>query len=659
MNNLIQKIKKYADNILGLAFVGIIIAASAFVFSTRNIPNSHLPAEDFIAGASGDARGQWFIFNQFSGYQTKADPQKIAVGANPVGQNTYINDGDRISVRNLGYEIFPVSTTPSSSVPNINNLYTFRKRDGTNIMLRTYGTYMEYYHSKIGFWEFLKTDFTANGDFGFADQNTNADQTSYVYYGNAIDNYARWTGNVAELTADVGIGDISIAVDDTTLFPTTGTLIFCSVTTTYSAKTATTFTITTSTVACGSGRGVAQVPQEFPVAPKGNILMVDNNARMFVAGVASSTQTLFYSKTADASDFTFSSPRVASDGGVINMPEGGGGIIGMAGDEGAVYVFKRNLIKSVTFSQDENDLPIIKLIKPFDNKSQTVGAVSRKSIFAGGNAIFFVTPNNEIMSLSRLESIDYPQVVPISDIIKPTVDGVVFGSSTGIYWKNKAYFSVKQTDESVSNDTLLIFDMRRQQWESPVIGFNAGEFSISRFDGVEDLYFGSLTDDSVYKVNYVPIDNGFAVTANWRSREETFDKPFGLKSVDNFYVEGYITENTPLSITLLFDEDGVTQRQTTVFTGGELNNRYLYTSSPYNIFGLNAFGFERFGGNQDLTGKKKFRIYLAGNLRRVPFYSVQVEFGSDDEAADWEILQYGYHVIYEPQEMKSGLIRSF
>lgn len=655
---LFQKIKANIDNILGVVFVGIIFLASYFVLSTNNIPNSHL-ADQPSFGASGNSQGQWITFGEFSGYQTKADPQKIDKGANPAGQNTYINDGDRISVRNLGYEIFPASSTESTTGTPITSLYTFRKRDGTNIMLRTFSTYMEYYHSKIGVWEVLKSDFTSGGIFGFADQNTNADQTSYVYYGNALDNYARWTGNVAQLTAAVSIGDISIAVDDTTLFPTTGTVIFCGVTTTYSAKTATSFTITTSTVGCGSTRGVAQVPQEFAAAPKGNLLFVDNNARMFVAGVISSTQTLFYSKTADASDFTFSATRLANDGGVINMPEGGGGITGMAGDETAVYVFKRNLIKTITFSQDGNDLPTIKLLKPFDNKSQTVGAVSSKSIFAGGNTIFFITPNNEIMTLSRIAQFDYPQVVPISDAIQPTVDGMDFSSSTGIYWRNKAYISGKQTSESTQNDVILIFDSKRQQWESPVIGFNSNDFSIGRFGSIEDLYFSSANTPNVYKTNTTPLDNGFSITANWRSREETFGFPYALKSVDNFFVEGYITENTELSITLLFDEDGYTQTQTTNFTGGELNNRYLYTASPYNVFGLNPFGFERFGGNEDLSGKKKFRIYLAGNLRRVPFYSVQVEFASDGENDNWEILQYGYHVIMEPQEMKTNLIRSF
>ena len=49
---------------------------------------------------------KWLYITQFLGLQTKADPTKIALGAHAQGQNTIINDGDRISVRNLGYELF-------------------------------------------------------------------------------------------------------------------------------------------------------------------------------------------------------------------------------------------------------------------------------------------------------------------------------------------------------------------------------------------------------------------------------------------------------------------------------------------------------------------------------------------------------------------------
>ncbi len=648
-----NKIKEKKCLIIGIScfiFVAILIGAS-IKFKQKN---------DVNLGTAGDDRGQWVVIDKFDGYQTKKDPQKIDKGANPVGQNTFINDGDRISVRDFGYEIFPDSSARDSSPTSSISLHTFRKRDGTNILLHTYDDELAYYAEKIGRWERLKDGYAVGSEFGFADHNTNSDQTSYVYFGNGVQDYSRWTGNIAKLTSAVTSTATSLLVDDTTLFPASGTVEVCGNALSYTSKTATSFQIAAATSTCASGRGVAQVPETFPAGPKGNIL-ITLNTRIFIAGVASSTQALFYSKIADGSDFSIASSttHLASDAGIINMPEGGGGIVGMAVDEQVLYVFKRNIIKSVTFTQDADDLPIVKPVKPYDNKSQTVGAVSKKSIFSGGNGIFFITPNNEIMNLSRVEQVDYPQVTPISDIISNTTDGMSFASSTGVYWHNQAYFSAKANSDSSNNDTILIWDSQNKLWHSPVIGIAANEFSIAKFGNDEDLYFAEATQPNVHKINSTGIDDLYGITSNWRSKEETFGAPELLKSIDNFYVEGYIDDNTEITVSLLFDEDGFSQIYTGTFTGNESNDKYRYTSSDFNLFGFNPFGYERFGNNDDASGKKKFRIYFGNGVRRIGFHSVQVEFASESENQNWEILSYAFRVMFEPQETDKNLYKSF
>jgi len=662
LGNIIMTIIKFIKR-RKIEVIGILLIALCFacvIHLTNNKTNDK--TNDNSLGNAGDDRAQWVVVDKFQGYQTKKDPQKIDVGANPAGQNTFINDGDRISIRDFGYEIFPDATASSSAATSSLRIHTFRKRDGTNIMLHAYDDELRYYKKSVGQWERLKDGFTVGQEFGFADHNTNVDQTSFVYFSNGVEDYSRWTGNVSELTSAVTSSALSLIVGDTTLFPSSGAVIYCGNIVAYTAKTDTNLTISAATTTCASGRGVAQIPTTYPTVPKGNILAV-LNTRMFMAGVASSTQTLFYSDIADATTFSMatSGARTAYNAGLINMPEGGGGIVGLAVDEEVIYAFKRNIIKSVTFTQDGNDLPVIKPIKPHDNKSQTVGAVSSKSIFAGGNGIFFITPNNEIMNLSRVEDIDYPQVVPISDMISNTVDDMVFASSTGVYWKNRAYFSAKQDTDSSNNDVILVWDHQNQMWFSPMIGLNANSFSIAKFSELEELYFAHAMQPNVYKVNNVEMDDIYGITANWRSKEETFGSPHLLKSIDNFYVEGYINNSTELSISLLFDEDGFTSSYSTTFTGNEGSDKYRYVAADYNLFGFNELGYERFGSNDDFTGKEKFRIYFGKGLKRVPFHSVQVEFASDseNENAQWEILQYGFHVMLEPQKTKSSLYKAF
>jgi len=184
---MFTKIAKFAKK---YAFPALLVGVVALCIIFPNKP-TETPNNDIVIGASGDDRASWVMFDRFDGYQTKADPQKVTIGANPSGQNTYINDGDRISVRDIGYELFPSGTATTTEYP-IQSIYTFRKRDGTNIILRSYDDELEYYYDDVGVWERLNNGYTANQEFGFVDHNTNLDQTSYVYFGNAVENYSRY-----------------------------------------------------------------------------------------------------------------------------------------------------------------------------------------------------------------------------------------------------------------------------------------------------------------------------------------------------------------------------------------------------------------------------------------------------------------------------------
>ena len=55
-----------------------------------------------------------------------------------------------------------------------------------------------------------------------------------------------------------------------------------------------------------------------------------------------------------------------------------------------------------------------------DDKSITVGALGSKSTFHAPNGIIFTTPDKQLVFLKREQNIDYPQILDISDQIKPT-----------------------------------------------------------------------------------------------------------------------------------------------------------------------------------------------------------------------------------------------
>lgn len=630
----------------GLALLGVLTFFS--LYSRLNT--------GFVIGVSDDTPGQnWFTIDKFQGFQTELDPSKISNGGAPNGQNTTSNEGDRVSVRPFGYEIVGTATTTEDA---ITSLHTFRKRDGTNILIRSRGTYLEYLDELNDDWVALRTTSTDGAVYDFADYNINTDLQSYVYFGNSSDSFARWNGGVTNLNGALAGGEATITVDDTTGFSATGTLKICNAFVTYTGKTGTTFTGASGVVACADNTGVAQNIDEYPTKPKGNIYIVANN-RLFIAGVTTTPQAVYFSKYGDALTYltTLVTDGTAEDAGIFNLGEGGGAVTGMSQDEGATYIFKRSIIYRVTLS---DSLYTLQPLKPFDGKSQTIGAIGDELIFTGGNGVYFVTPDNQIMNLSRVPEIDYPQISPISNIIKPTVDAVSFTNGSGISWKDRAYFSIKSDPDGLQ-DSVLVWNDGTKQWDTPITGWAVGAWIIYDNGEGEQLYFGDANTANVYKIiTDEKLDNGFPFTASWRTKRFTsldFGVPTAhLMEISSVFVEGYITENTALTISLLLDEDGYTQTFTTQLE--ETDTQYLFNAQPFNLFGLHPFGYLPFG-TSEAVDKKKFRIYLNRDFRPLDFYNMQLEFASDEENNFWEITSIGLKVKEATQPENRNLFKQF
>ena len=633
-------------------------AAMSLVASVFINLNYDKQPDTTVVGAGGDfADSKWFIVNKFQGYQTKADATKITIGGNPNGQNTIINDGDRISIRPYGYEVLGTSTTTGQ---RISSLHTFRKRSGENILIRAFGTSLQYYEEGNDTWEYLSSTLTSGAEFGFADYNINTDLRSYVYMGNAVDPFMRWSGAHTTSTVAIGIGDSVINVTDAQDFPASGTLLYCGNSIAYTSHTNTVITLTGTTAAiCPVDRGIAEAVTEYSTYPRGNIYLIANN-RVFIAGVTSTPQAVYFSKYGDAATWltTLVSDSTADAAGIFNLGEGGGAVTGMVLDEGAIYIFK----KSITYKAILSDsLYSLSALKPFDGKSQTTGAANSHMVFSGGNGIIFITPDKQIMNLSRVDYIDYPQITPISDPIKPTIEAAVMDAGDGILWRNNAYISVKSTDDSSTEDTIFLYNTKIQSWESPIIGWSASRFAIYDDGTGEALYFGDANVANTYKViDTERLDQGMGFTASWRSKQFDFSEmglsTAELKEVNNVWVEGYIEGGTELNVSLLLDEDGFTQSFTTTIDGN--NTDYVFSTSPFNLFGLNPFGYMRFGTN-DAMARKKFRVYLNRDFRAYPFYNAQLEFTSETDNADWEITAFGFKVREATQTEKQKLYKAF
>lgn len=638
--------KKLSALLFGILSIFGSLFASVHDSGTKNVQS--------VVGTP-ESGAQWISYPQFLGWNTKIDPQKLKDGENPSGQNTSVNEGDRVSVRQLGFEQFPEGSE-SATTTKIKTLHNFRKRTGENILIRSTGSVLQYFETGNSTWTDLHTGYGSD-DFDFADNNVNTDQNSYTYFGNAVDPFSRWNGGHSTIVTSLVGGEMTITVSSTASFYPSGTLYYCGTSTAYASSTATTFNLSAPASACSSGTGIAQAVDEYTGAnyPRGNIYMLADN-RLFISGVASTTQAIFFSKYGDALTFdpTLVNNSTAASAGIFNLAEGGGAVTAMVQDQGSLYFFKRSMIYQASLS---DSLYTIVPLKSFDQKSQTTGSINRRSTFTSANGVFYITPDNQIMYLTMVQNVTYPQIIPISDVIRPTTDALDFSTAVGIVFRNVAYFAAKQSTDSANNDTVLVYNIDTGHWDTPVIGWNVGDVSIYQKTNSESLYFGDAITQNTYKVNTTPQDAGYGFTANWRTKQLDFGIPTGQKYMSNVYVEGYIGQGTTLNISLLLDENGFSQIYRTTIK--DTDTQYLFDASPYNPFGLSPFGLIQFGSNQTVSGLRKFRVYLGQNFRQVPFYNATLEFSSSGENQNWQVTNYSFLVQPVPVPERRSLFKAF
>jgi len=725
------------------------------------------PSNEFDIEVPKKLRSKWFIFDKFTGLNTKDDPEKIADGQNSGGYNTSVNNGDRISVRHLGYELFADLSAYGNSV---NRSHAFKKMNGDHVLMAFIDKYLLYYNKISKTIEVLASNLTPGQKQGICDFNDAVAPMNWTYFTNQVDGLNRWNGAYGAVVATL-LGDTTLKLkstaygatwakngfsyspshlsgDSTTqytitntagstyrytwtgvgtnpnlaagLFPlgttifinasgfnpsNVGTFVVTALGTNYFEVTnangvaeatklvtsgtfyydygyykgeaviiggvkysylggAYTDTLTGVTalpvIADGSAVANATGGKLYLQTPiNGNPVLIGNKMfsvfnKLFIYGVLGNEQTVYYSKSGDGTSFT------GGDSGVIVFSEGGGGVTDISSDEQGMYIAKNSIVYIQTSDFTIPPAPL----KPFDNKSQTMG-VLEGTFFTSNNAVFFVTPDGQIMSLQRLSNINYPQTVPISDIIKPTFSASLNDTAVGIVFKNVAYLATKNTTTSTFNDKIYVWDIENSIWDNPISGWTVNDFVIYKNSNVEQLYWSDATSPTIWLVNENSIDavNGaagqFNVNSLWLSKQFTFGQPQTLKDCEGFFIEGYTYSNSNFGIMLLSDDNGFTQMLSTTFKGVETSYQFDVATTTEYPFGENPFGENPFSGTSPSINKIKFRIYLNEFVKMKNFFNLQLALYSSGQNDLWEVTTFGFIISTASEETRKSLTRVF
>ena len=438
-----------------------------------------------------------------------------------------------------------------------------------------------------------------------------------------------------------GIGAVSFEIRKNR-FPATGTLVINGTDVVYSAiPTYKTFTVTASTSTYTTGSAIALKPTAYAQNPRGN-RMDSLYTRMYVGNVLSALQrstggnlggsyaptSVFYSKTKNATDFTFAATRVAGEGGIESLAYAKGPITDVACQEDTVYLFAKNYVEAMTHTQDANDLAQRTPV------STILGSVNRT--IKGQNDIYFATEDKQITSIGRIVNKDTrEQNINIGYPVKRLLNTYNVDDFNGIKFENRIFFTTKDEGSDL-NDRMLIYNEKTGSFE--------GEWTLGAYGlatASSGLYYASAGTPNVYQMftglNDQQGTDVFTITSQWKSNwiNLTASKA-NQQAINALSVEGYITPATTITIELYRDHND-TAALSFNFTGTETG---LIDSSNLQAFlGARPLGLAPLGAVDQTDDDNRYHFqflvyfpFIYGN-----YYSLGVSNAGTNQ--DFEIIR--------------------
>lgn len=590
---------------------------------------------------------KWFIFpdslnkensGRFIGFMTKDDITQVP-GGFPVGQNVIFTPS-RTPTPRVGSTI--VGTAIVAETP-IKRAWNFQRRDGVEIEMKTYGTGVYFLiNGVMSDYYLLKGGFTSGLEFCYAVISQSSDVNSRVMFCNGTEDWYKWTGLYGLYASDNGSDQITIS-GTTSLadlgFPASGTIGYKGTAITYSGISGQTFT-GCSAVPSAMAAVVGDILVDYPVAVSGSGILKSSVCGVFDGRIHARNEikksVALYSKLDDPGNWTAGSSD--GDGGAKEI-EQGGPINAFVSDEKQVYILKDRLIKTLSFiaSGTRIDVPSYGTPKPSNDKSTTVGGIGQKSSFAGPNGVFFVTTDKQLLYLYRQDFKDYPQQMNIADNISPTFEAGVHDEAAGIVYNSKVYYAYKQDSHSSYNDTVIIYDLLTGLWSTPIVGWNVSDWTV--ING--KLRYHSSINPDTYELTDDKIDGEFTFGTTLRTWNETFGSAENQKRAGYAMIEIYLQENSEITATILYDENGYRGQEEFTLNGSA--TRFRLGTATYNPFGASAFGEERFGSNSNLSGMNKYRFFLELKSN-IEFYNLALQLSTNNQNCNYELIRFGIYI---------------
>lgn len=576
------------------------------------------------------------LVENFLGYQTKKDVTNVDARYLVAGsQNVLVNDGEKIVTRK-GYSL---DGDASAVLTPIESSYDWDTSTNVTRNLRAFDDELQYrYVASDGTvtWRKLADGFTS-ALFQFDSWWNTTEKKDVLLFVNGSPNVYSWYGGITTLASST-VNTLTKEGSTTWAqerFLTAGTrqVVIDGITYTYTGgENTTTLTGVTPDPTAGAHAVGAVVHQAIAtdantVGSGFDISLVKVLKNQAYFGDLEN-RDVYISKNTDFTDFAFSNPRVPGEGMLLTLDSVP---TGFEIQEDAMYISGgKNDWYQVVFTLSADNTSEAITIEKLKSGSQQA-AQSQNLIAKIKNSVIFISNEPTLDTLGRIENVDTPQSVPLSDPIENTFTNYDFTGGQIKYHKNVVYIALP------IEGIVLMYDLQNQYWQPPQT------LPVSCFSVIDgNLYGHSSSVAETYKLfdsetrsdNANPIN--FIAKFAYRNMGER-DK---RKRFDEYYHEGYITLNSEINVTYLFDYQGSATTFDKTIDPDETN--ILFGSSPDVSLGTAPLGSQPLGTSLDETDPlTKFRTIHTLDKQGTSHFEYQVEYSSNEEDYEWHILAQG------------------
>ncbi len=593
------------------------------------------------------------------GYRNREDITNLPPGVLVVGsQNVLHNVSDRIQIRQ-GYS---VDGSTSSVAAAVLSSYDWINKANSQVNMRAClltsagndGKLQYRYVDGSGTvtWRDLLTDLTSTS-FNFTTLWDGTELVRNVLFVNGASEITKWNGAVSTI--------VSTTSNTITLAGNVGQLGFYgtadrSVTIngndyTYSGATGSQLTgVSGDPTGEPNGSIVIQTPVTIANSAMTNpdtnfdnfkndlISTLDN--QVFLGSLTSSV--FYVSKFGDYTDWSYSNPRLPSEGAVGTLDAS---LVAFQPQEGTMYVScGKDLWFSIQFPLSA-DLTAQTITTKLLKSTSGQGAQSQALTSQMKNNIIVITSEPTMDIFGTAENyFDNPQTQNVSDPIKLDFDGYDFTDGSIYYYRYFIYVAVPK------EGLVRVYNLVTKTWEAPQT------LPISRFYQVNgELYGHSYSTSESYKLftgyadRVYPGFSGFPIDAKASFSYQNYDTRTALKKANMMYVEGYINANTILKITLTYEIDGCASTRNITIDGSD--TQIVCIGSASGSLGKSSLGKVKLGGDDanSLTGlPPKFRAIPT--FQNNNFFECQFTFevlGVDNR---FELLAFGLNTSQAAEE---------